>query len=45
VHQAIDRIRREMGIGGILVEQNAAVALTVAARYASSVGGDGLSRR
>ena len=32
VHQAIDRIRREMGIGGILVEQNVAVALTVAAR-------------
>jgi branched-chain amino acid transport system ATP-binding protein len=30
VHQAIDRIRREMGIGGILVEQNIAVALTVA---------------
>jgi branched-chain amino acid transport system ATP-binding protein len=30
VHQAIDRIRREMGIGGILVEQNVAVALTVA---------------
>ena len=27
VHQAIDRIRREMGIGGILVEQNVAVAL------------------
>ena len=32
VHQAIDRIRREMGIGGILVEQNVAVALSVAAR-------------
>jgi branched-chain amino acid transport system ATP-binding protein len=32
VHQAIDRIRREMGIGGILVEQNVAVALAVAAR-------------
>jgi branched-chain amino acid transport system ATP-binding protein len=32
VHQAIDRIRREMGIGGILVEQNVAVALTVATR-------------
>jgi branched-chain amino acid transport system ATP-binding protein len=32
VHQAIDRIRREMGIGGILVEQNVAVAFTVAAR-------------
>src|ERR1700676_2951334 len=32
VHQAIDRIRREMGIGGILVEQNVAVALTVASR-------------
>ena len=32
VDQAIDRIRREMGIGGILVEQNVAVALTVAAR-------------
>jgi branched-chain amino acid transport system ATP-binding protein len=32
VHQAIERIRREMGIGGILVEQNVAVALTVAAR-------------
>jgi branched-chain amino acid transport system ATP-binding protein len=32
VHQAIDRIRREMGIGGILVEQNIAVALTVATR-------------
>jgi branched-chain amino acid transport system ATP-binding protein len=31
VHQAIERIRREMGIGGILVEQNVAVALTVAA--------------
>ena len=31
VHQAIDRIRREMGIGGILVEQNVAVALSVAA--------------
>ena len=27
VHQAIDRIRREMGIGGILVEQNASAAL------------------
>jgi ABC-type uncharacterized transport system ATPase subunit len=32
VHQAIDRIRREMGIGGILVEQNVAVGLSVAAR-------------
>jgi len=32
VHQAIDRIRREMGIGGILVEQNVAVALNLAAR-------------
>jgi branched-chain amino acid transport system ATP-binding protein len=32
VHQAIGRIRREMGIGGILVEQNVAVALSVAAR-------------
>jgi branched-chain amino acid transport system ATP-binding protein len=32
VHQAIERIRREMGIGGILVEQNVAVALSVAAR-------------
>jgi branched-chain amino acid transport system ATP-binding protein len=32
VHQVIDRIRREMGIGGILVEQNVAVALTVASR-------------
>jgi branched-chain amino acid transport system ATP-binding protein len=32
VHQAIDRIRREMGIGGILVEQNVAVALAVASR-------------
>ena len=32
VHQAIDRIRREMGIGGILVEQNVAVALSVASR-------------
>ena len=31
VHQAIDRIRREMGIGGILVEQNVAVALGLAA--------------
>jgi branched-chain amino acid transport system ATP-binding protein len=31
VHQAIDRIRREMGIGGILVEQNVAVALGIAA--------------
>jgi branched-chain amino acid transport system ATP-binding protein len=31
VHQAIERIRREMGIGGILVEQNVAVALSVAA--------------
>jgi branched-chain amino acid transport system ATP-binding protein len=30
VHQAIDRIRREMGIGGILVEQNVAVALEIA---------------
>src|ERR1700743_471788 len=30
VHQAIERIRREMGIGGILVEQNVAVALAVA---------------
>ena len=30
VHQAIGRIRREMGIGGILVEQNVAVALDVA---------------
>jgi len=30
VHQAIDRIRREMGIGGILVEQNVAVALDIA---------------
>ncbi len=30
VHQTIDRIRREMGIGGILVEQNVAVALGVA---------------
>jgi branched-chain amino acid transport system ATP-binding protein len=30
VHQAIDRIRREMGIGGILVEQNVAVALGIA---------------
>src|ERR1700754_3771342 len=32
VHQAIDRIRREMGIGGILVEQNVAVALNLATR-------------
>src|SRR3979411_2268061 len=32
VHQAIDRILRERGIGGILVEQNVAVALTVASR-------------
>jgi branched-chain amino acid transport system ATP-binding protein len=32
VREAIERIRREMGIGGILVEQNIAVALTVAAR-------------
>jgi branched-chain amino acid transport system ATP-binding protein len=32
VHQAIDRIRREMGIGGILVEQNVAVALNLASR-------------
>jgi branched-chain amino acid transport system ATP-binding protein len=32
VHQAIDRIRREMGIGGILVEQSVGVALSVAAR-------------
>jgi branched-chain amino acid transport system ATP-binding protein len=32
VREAIERIRREMGIGGILVEQNVAVALTVAAR-------------
>jgi branched-chain amino acid transport system ATP-binding protein len=32
VRQAIDRIRREMGIGGILVEQNVAVALAVAVR-------------
>jgi branched-chain amino acid transport system ATP-binding protein len=32
VHQAIEKIRREMGIGGILVEQNVAVALSVAAR-------------
>ena len=32
MHQAIDRIRREMGIGGILVEQNVAVALAVSAR-------------
>src|SRR4030088_369540 len=32
VHQAIERIRREMGIGGILVEQNVAVALSVASR-------------
>src|ERR1700726_357170 len=31
VRQAIDRIRREMGIGGILVEQNVAVALGIAA--------------
>ena len=31
VHQAIDRIRRDMGIGGILVEQNVAVALGIAA--------------
>jgi branched-chain amino acid transport system ATP-binding protein len=31
VHRAIDRIRREMGIGGILVEQNVAVALGIAA--------------
>src|SRR6185295_8762002 len=31
VHQAIDRIRREMGIGGILVEQNVSVALGIAA--------------
>jgi branched-chain amino acid transport system ATP-binding protein len=30
VHQAIDRIRRDMGIGGILVEQNVAVALGIA---------------
>src|SRR5882724_3976348 len=30
VHQAIDSIRREMGIGGILVEQNVTVALGVA---------------
>ena len=32
VHQAIDRIRREMGIGGILVEQNVDVALGLADR-------------
>src|ERR1043165_7010679 len=32
VHQAIERIRREMGIGGILVEQNVAVALDVSVR-------------
>jgi branched-chain amino acid transport system ATP-binding protein len=32
VYQAIDRIRREMGIGGILVGQNVAVELTVAFR-------------
>ncbi len=51
VHQAIDRIRREMGIGGILVEQNVAVALTVAARYVlqalaemGSAGGRGLAQ-
>ena len=31
MHQAIDRIRREMGIGGILVEQNVSVALGIAA--------------
>ncbi|MEJ0079214.1 MAG: ABC transporter ATP-binding protein [Alphaproteobacteria bacterium] len=31
VHQAIERIRHEMGIGGILVEQNVAVALSLAA--------------
>ena len=31
VHQAIDRIRRDMGIGGILVEQNVTVALGIAA--------------
>jgi hypothetical protein len=31
VHQAIDRIRRDMGIGGILVEQDVAVALGIAA--------------
>jgi branched-chain amino acid transport system ATP-binding protein len=30
VHQTIDRIRREMGIGGILVEQNVAVTLGIA---------------
>jgi branched-chain amino acid transport system ATP-binding protein len=30
VHHAIERIRSEMGIGGILVEQNVAVALSVA---------------
>ncbi len=30
VHQAIDKIRRDMGIGGILVEQNVAVALGIA---------------
>lgn len=32
VRRAIDRIRREIGIGGIPVEQNVAVALTVGAR-------------
>jgi branched-chain amino acid transport system ATP-binding protein len=31
VHRAIDRIRGEMGIGGILVEQNVAIALGIAA--------------
>jgi branched-chain amino acid transport system ATP-binding protein len=31
IDQAIDRIRRDMGIGGILVEQNVAVALGIAA--------------
>src|SRR6266404_1190161 len=30
VHQTVDRIRRQMGIGGILVEQNVAVTLGIA---------------
>ncbi len=32
VYQTIDQIRREMGIGGVLVEQNVEVALKVASR-------------